>query len=681
MAFEPTPPKTAPDPMIGRVIAGKYRIQSRVGGGAMGVVYEAKQMALDKRVAIKVLNRELERNAHFVARFQVEAKAASLLDHANSTRVFDFGKDANGLLYICMEFLEGQSLYELIQAAWPFESARVVDLMAQTLAALARAHDMGILHRDLKPENIVVLQVVDDEGRTRDVVKVCDFGIAKLEGNLTVSDTGDTQYSGHWKTGGAGAALTQVGLIVGTPDYMSPEQARGETVDARSEIYSVGVVLYHMLAGRPPFDGADVMEILTKHVTDEAPAPSSFNPQVDPELEEICRTAMSKDPAKRYRSAREMRAALRSTAAAHGIGSVSGPHSSVSELDPMTPMGSFMTSRAPTMPVPSLLESLPLSRGSSVPNAFTKTENGTLSSGSGLESARGSGPTSVMAPGEKPRTLGIFIAGALTAAALAAAFVVWSGRNTRGTVTLPVAAPVTTPPTLVAATPSPTGTGGSSDSALAASAAPTAPATAAPSTSAESAAPGPAPVPVPMTAAAPAPPYGGRGSGSASNARNAPAAVEIPAPAPVASAPPVVSAAPPPVPVPAPAPAPPPIAPTPAAVAPAAPPPFHPENGHVAVGGVAVDRVSAHSVNDLLRHVNLDRCYVAALRTHGSAASGTAVLTLDIEQNQVSRAHLGSDVGLSDMRGCIESQFNSLHVADADTGDASARITLQFSDP
>ncbi len=666
--------------MIGRVIAGKYRIQSRVGGGAMGVVYEAKQMALDKRVAIKVLNRELERNAHFVARFQVEAKAASLLDHANSTRVFDFGKDANGLLYICMEFLEGQSLYELIQASWPFDSARVVDLMAQTLAALARAHDMGILHRDLKPENIVVLQVVDDEGRTRDVVKVCDFGIAKLEGNLTVTDQGDTQYSGHWKTGDGGAALTQVGLIVGTPDYMSPEQARGETVDARSEIYSMGVVLYHMLAGRPPFDGADVMEILTKHVTDDAAPPSSFNPQADPELEEICRTAMSKDPAKRYKSAREMRAALRSTAAAHGIGSVRGPMSSVSELDPMTPMGSFMTSRAPTMPVPSLLESVPISRGSVVPNGYTQTESGsgTVGTGTGLESTRGSGPTSIMAPGEKPRTLGIFVAGALTAAALAAAFVVWSGRNAaHGTVGLP-AASASAPAALAAGGPAPSAPVGEHvpDTTPASSAAPTAPATAAPSASAASAQ-------LPVAAVAPATPYTGHGNGSSSAKNTPPAVVEAPPPsAPPASAAPAVGAAPPPVPVPVPA-LPPPavaIAPTPAAIAPA-PPPFHPENGHVAVGGVAVDRVSAHSVNDLLRHVNLDRCYVAALRTHGSAATGTAVLTLDIEQNQVSRARLGSDLSLSDMRGCIESQFNSLHVADADTGDATARITLQFSDP
>lgn len=133
-------------------------------------------------------------------------------------------------------------------------------------------------------------------------------------------------------------------------------------------------------------------------------------------------------------------------------------------------------------------------------------------------------------------------------------------------------------------------------------------------------------------------------------------------------------------PAPTPTPLSPPAAVTPAAIAPA-PAPFHPENGHVSVASVAVDRVSSHSVNDLLRHVNLDRCYVAALRARGSAAGGISVLTIDIDQNQVTRARLGSDLSLADMRGCIESQFTSQHVADADTGDATARVTLQFSDP
>ena len=282
------------DSLIGRTIAGKFAIVGFLGGGSMGKVYQARQLGLDKPVAVKVMNRALARDEAFAVRFYREAKAAARLDHPNSTRVLDFGEEPDGLLYIAMEYLDGRDLEQVILKESPLDSRRIVAITTQMLSAIAVAHDVGIIHRDLKPENIMLIRGVDEEGAPREMVKVCDFGIAKL-----VDRTTD------------GPARTTSGLVVGTPEYMSPEQGKGESVDARSDLYSVGVLLYQMITGRVPFEAETAIAIVFRHVTEDPRAPSTWRSDVDPRLEQICLRAMKKNKDERFQNAREMRAALR----------------------------------------------------------------------------------------------------------------------------------------------------------------------------------------------------------------------------------------------------------------------------------------------------------------------------------------------------------------------------------
>ena len=310
--------------LLGRTIAGKFLIESYLGGGAMGAVYKARQLALDKDIAIKVLHGEHAGDAMFAARFQREAKAASKLDHPNSMRVLDFGQEPDGLLYIAMELLPGRDLFHVILEDWPISTERAADIMTQALAALAVAHDMGIVHRDLKPENIMLMSGTDDEGRPRDVVKVCDFGIAKF-----------TDAPEDRSTGG-GQKLTTQGIVVGTPEYMSPEQGKGETLDARSDLYSMGVLLYQLLTGRLPFDAETALGIVLKHVTEEPLPPRKVNPAADARLEAICLKAMRKKREDRYQGAREMRVDLRVV-----VGSTDPlAHAQTAKLAPLSPAGS-----------------------------------------------------------------------------------------------------------------------------------------------------------------------------------------------------------------------------------------------------------------------------------------------------------------------------------------------------
>ena len=299
------------DPMIGRRIAGKYEVLSVIGRGAMGIVYEARQMALDKIVALKVLSHHLRDDQEFVARFHTEARAASRLDHPNSTRVLDFGAEPDGLLYIAMELLAGRTLAQVIQEESPLPTERIASIMSQTLSAVGAAHKIGILHRDLKSDNIMILDGRDEDDRRIDVVKVCDFGIAKLEGA--------TDVQGRAQAPDDSGRQTRAGNIVGTPEYMSPEQASGDpsSVDARSDIYSLGCVLYEMLTGRTPFESKFTAMVLSQQMNDEPKPPSTLAADINPHLEAICLRALRKKKEERWQTAKDMRAELRPLAEKH----------------------------------------------------------------------------------------------------------------------------------------------------------------------------------------------------------------------------------------------------------------------------------------------------------------------------------------------------------------------------
>jgi serine/threonine-protein kinase len=284
------------DPLLGRCLGGKFAIESFLCAGAMGAIYRARHLSLDKTICVKVLHPVLATNPRFAQRFHREAKAASRLDHPNSVRIIDFGEEPDGLLYIAMEYLQGSELLDVIERSFPLAPERVVSIVSQVLAALAVAHENGILHRDLKPENIMIVPTYSDDGSVSELVKVCDFGIAKISAPDLPTD-----------------GLTTGGMIVGTPEYMSPEQVRGEAIDARSDLYSVGVLLYYMLAGRRPFESESAVGVVLKHMNELPKAPSKLVPDVDPALEAVCMRALAKDPNERFDSAREMRAALQAT--------------------------------------------------------------------------------------------------------------------------------------------------------------------------------------------------------------------------------------------------------------------------------------------------------------------------------------------------------------------------------
>jgi serine/threonine protein kinase len=297
--------------LLGRTIAGKYVVEAVIGDGGSGTVYRARQLALDRTVALKVLHREFAQDQQFISRFKREAQAASRLDHPNSVRVLDFGHDDDSCLYLAMEHVEGRTLQEVIRDEWPLSNARIVDLLSQVLAALGVAHELGVIHRDLKPENIIVVSGRSDEGTATETAKVCDFGIATLATIGREKDAVPSQ--GH---------VTGHGFVVGTPEYMSPEQLRGEPPDQRTDLYAVGVVLYQLLTGRLPFYGESPLALAVKQAT-ETPTPPSrvvaADVHVNLALEAICLKAMNKRAEDRFASAREMRAALRAWSVVTGI--------------------------------------------------------------------------------------------------------------------------------------------------------------------------------------------------------------------------------------------------------------------------------------------------------------------------------------------------------------------------
>jgi serine/threonine-protein kinase len=291
------PHALAPAQIVGRTLGGKYYVERLLGSGAMGDVYQATHLALRKAIAVKVLHPSHRHNEEFITAFQREALAASRLDHANVVQVIDFGYEpADGLLYIVMELLSGTDLRGVLDQQPVQPLARIVDVMSQVCAALSASHDQNVVHRDVKPDNIILVPKRDDDGTMRDFVKVCDFGIAEI----VERHPGDA---------------AQKTDVAGTPDYMAPEQVRGGVIDARTDIYACGVILYEMATGKVPFHAEESpVHIAWAHVQKEPPPPSSLAPSIDKRLEAVITKAMSKDPARRHQSARELRAELRSVA-------------------------------------------------------------------------------------------------------------------------------------------------------------------------------------------------------------------------------------------------------------------------------------------------------------------------------------------------------------------------------
>jgi predicted Ser/Thr protein kinase len=286
---------------IGTILDGKYRLDAFLSHGGMGSVFKATHVMLNRTVAVKLINQEIVTSPDIVRRFQREARAATTLNHPNITGVYDLGQTSEGTLYIAMEFIDGPTLKAVLKRGGAMPAARIVAILRQVAAALAVAHRHGIVHRDLKPHNIMLVK--DDAGR--DVVKLVDFGIAKTFDEST--------------------QLTQTGFALGTPQYMAPEQAEGKPVDGRSDVYSLGVILYEMLAGDVPFTDQSTPAILIKHIKETPKLPSLRNPDggVSPQLEAIAMRCLEKDPANRFQTAEEFATALEAVDAGNSAGAQS----------------------------------------------------------------------------------------------------------------------------------------------------------------------------------------------------------------------------------------------------------------------------------------------------------------------------------------------------------------------
>src|SRR5438046_102039 len=268
--------------LVGQVVADRYHVVKKLGEGGMGQVYLAEHVKMGRRSAIKVMNPSMVHDPDAVARFNREAANASRITHPNVCAIYDFGETTDGTIYLAMEFIEGEPLTDLLQREGALAPLRAAHIFVQVADALQAAHDLGIVHRDLKPDNIMLTRARDGA----DVVKVVDFGIAKAVG-------GDDSQK-----------VTKTGLVVGTPEFMSPEQLAGDRLDGRSDLYSLALVLYRMLSGKLPFEATSVQETMIKRLTDEPTTLAAARPDLSfpPGLQPVLDTAPAPTPQERYQS-------------------------------------------------------------------------------------------------------------------------------------------------------------------------------------------------------------------------------------------------------------------------------------------------------------------------------------------------------------------------------------------
>ncbi len=308
----------APDPLIGRVIAERFRVVSLIARGGMGKVYKAEQLPLGRACAVKVLNPNYNGDAdpEFHRRFFREASITSKITHPNSVTIFDYGKTDDDIYYMAMELLDGQTLHHALREAGTMHEDRVGRIAQQICRALREAHTHDVIHRDLKPANIFLSKHGDDE----DYVKVLDFGLVKH-----LSERPEEQ-------------LTQTGLFMGSPKYMAPEQIQGGHVDARTDVYSLGIMMYEMLAGKVPFERPTSVNILMAHVGEPPPPMREVNPNLvcSPGFEDLVMRCIAKDPAERYASMDEVLQAIKR---AHGV-SMTGQLAAVNTSGAFMPMPS-----------------------------------------------------------------------------------------------------------------------------------------------------------------------------------------------------------------------------------------------------------------------------------------------------------------------------------------------------
>ncbi|MBN9523653.1 serine/threonine protein kinase [bacterium] len=314
---------TAAEPadLTGRTLGG-FQVVRRLGTGGMGQVYLARQLSLKRPVALKLLKADLTKNPTALKRFEAEAHAVAKLNHPNIVQVYEFGEH-DGMRYMALEFVEGRNLREYLVRKGPPELPVALSMMRQVATALAKAHEQGLVHRDIKPENILVTRRVE--------VKVTDFGLSRFFAP------------------GEALNLTQSGVTLGTPLYLSPEQAQGRAVDHRSDLYSFGVTCYHLLAGEVPFRGSTAVEVALKHVTDRPQPLADLRPDLPPDLCGMVHKLMAKDPADRYQSAREVLRDLAKVREGLSVGLPARPPVPPTPSNPAALVPSAVSGSAPTI--------------------------------------------------------------------------------------------------------------------------------------------------------------------------------------------------------------------------------------------------------------------------------------------------------------------------------------------